>query len=112
MDWKSALEALGGAMPETTENNNEIEKETTSAPTGKEKKREKLSIFMEKKGRGGKVATIITGFTGDDAEVDEIARTLKKRIGVGGSSRGGEILLQGDWRDKAAEVLRSLNFKI
>jgi translation initiation factor 1 len=108
MDWKSALGALNEI--EVPAAPAETPAEATSAPASK--KREKLSIFMEKKGRAGKVATIITGFTGSDEEVEEVARTLKKRIGVGGSARGGEILLQGDWRDKAAEVLRSLNFKI
>jgi translation initiation factor 1 len=107
MDWKSALGALNDIDVPAAETAAE------ATPTAeKPKKRDKLSIFMEKKGRAGKVATIITGFSGSDEEVEEVARTLKKRIGVGGSSRGGEILLQGDWRDKATAVLRDLDFRI
>ena len=107
-DWKDALAALNasGTLPEGEEHNEERNNDKESCvamPT--------LRIILDRKGRKGKTATIIEGFTGTDEEVTETARHLKQKIGTGGSSRGGEILLQGDWRDRAAELLRELGYK-
>ena len=110
MDWKDALAALGasGTLPEGEET---AQEETlTQGKTGSQGG--KLHIELDRKGRKGKTATIIYGFTGNDEEVAETAKTLKQKIGVGGSSRGGEILPQGDWRDRAAEILRDLGYKL
>ena len=74
--------------------------------------RQTLHVLMERKGRAGKVATIIEGFSLTDEEVAEIASQLKKRLGIGGSSRGGEILLQGDRRREAAELLRAMGHTV
>ncbi len=81
-----------------------------SSRTGSVKKKEKLNVSMEKKGRGGKTATIIYGFTSDDEEIASVAAVLKRRLGIGGSSRGGEILLQGDVREKVKPVLREMGY--
>ena len=61
---------------------------------------------VDRKGRGGKTATIISGFTLDDEEIAEIAARLKKSLGVGGSARGGEILIQGDRKNDVLNLLR------
>ena len=71
-----------------------------------------LIVSMERKGRGGKTATIISGFTMDDSEVAEIASRLKSRLGTGGSARGGEILIQGDRREDVAAWLRGQGYKV
>ena len=71
----------------------------------------RLDIVLERKGRGGKQATIVTGFTiGDDA-VKLVASQLKRRLGTGGSARGGEILVQGDWRQRVQDELTAMGFK-
>lgn len=72
-----------------------------------------LTVSMERKGRGGKTATIISGFTlaGDD-KIAGIASRLKSRLGTGGSARGGEILIQGDRRDDVAAWLRAQGYKV
>ena len=75
-------------------------------------KRETIHIVMEKKGRGGKTATIIDGFQCSDEEIDEIARELRKRLGTGGSARGGEILIQGDRRADVARLLCEKGFTV
>lgn len=108
-DWKDALRALGGELPQE-EASDDTAPEEPAAPTAR--KKTKLSISMERKGRKGKTATIIYGFECGDEELEEIARTLKTKIGTGGSARGGEILLQGEWRDRAAELLRELGFRL
>lgn len=113
-DWKDALSALSGVLPE----DNSPAKETSTEETGdtqippKPKKLPKLQYFFEKKGRAGKPATIIAGFGNmTDEEISDIARTLKQKLGCGGSSRGGEILLQGDRRSQSKEILSSMGFK-
>lgn len=70
----------------------------------------KLVITYERKGRGGKPATIIEGFDTavSNDEIDDIARKLRQRLATGGSSRGRQILLQGDCRDKARNILNTL----
>ncbi len=99
-DWQDSLRALMGNMPA---------EETDAAPTPAEEEKKvqtaRLDIIVERKGRGGKVATIISGFTVDDEQVAEIAANLKRRLGAGGSSRGGEILIQGE---RARDVLNAL----
>ena len=107
MDWKDALAGLRSGMPEGEET-----QDTLAVKEEKKKQKGKLHIVIERKGRNGKTATIIEGFEGSDREIEEIARELKQKIGTGGSARGGEILLQGDWRDKAAELLRGMGFKV
>ncbi len=67
-------------------------------------------MLLDKKGRKGKAATIVAGFTLPDDEVEGVARQLKTRLGCGGSARGGEILIQGDKRREVAEALSALGF--
>jgi translation initiation factor 1 len=70
-----------------------------------------LDIIFERKGRGGKTATIITGFTVSDDQVSDIAARLKRKLGAGGSARGGEILIQGDRRNDVLKLLTDMGLK-
>ena len=70
-----------------------------------------LDIILERKGRGGKQATIITGFTCDDEALKQVASQLKRSLSVGGSARGGEILIQGDFRQRVLDQLKLMGFK-
>lgn len=107
-DWKDALAALSG-LPEASPDPEQLTTMTTAKTM---KTSTTLHIVVEKKGRGGKVATIVEGFECSDDEIDDIARDLRKRLGTGGSARGGEILIQGDRRDDVAAILRSRGFKV
>lgn len=104
MDWKDILAQMKDSLPEGDN--------SADAEGNKSGKREKLSVAMERKGRGGKTATIIFGFTGSDEEVAEVAARLKQRLGTGGSSRGGEILLQGDVREKIGPLLKDMGYRL
>lgn len=74
----------------------------------------KLDVILEKKGRGGKIATIIAGFGEEetDDDIERLAALLKKRLGTGGSARGGEILIQGDRRDDVIAILKQQGYKV
>lgn len=109
-DWKDMLARLQGEgnLPEGED---PAEEATPELPADNRKKG-KLNVVTERKGRGGKTATIVEGFTCDDEEVAEIAAKLKKKLGCGGSARGGEILIQGDRRKDVAELLKALGFRV
>lgn len=106
-DWESALGALlnFGNLPEGEEVKAEEE-----APAAAAKGR--LVVSYERKGRAGKEATIISGFTESHEEVSAIASQLKSKLGTGGSARGGEILIQGNRRDQVIPLLRKMGYKI
>ncbi len=110
MDWKDALASLSG-LPEGEEPQPSPQpgNSTTSQPHNQTTP---LHVLIEKKGRGGKTATIVEGFEISDDEVDEIARTLRKRLGTGGSARGGEILIQGDRKTDVVGMLKEMGFKV
>ena len=112
MDWK---DALGKAF-------NLPANEETAAPTPDEQPAQqagpvepqggrRLDIVFERKGRGGKQATIVTGFVCDDEALKTVASQLKRSLGVGGSARGGEILIQGDCRQQVLDLLQGMGFK-
>lgn len=72
--------------------------------------RSPLHVIKERKGRAGKVATIVEGFECSEQELQSVARKLKQTLGTGGSARGGEILIQGDVAERVREMLRSFSF--
>ena len=108
-DWK---EALGKAFNVPTDRPQEPE-ETPATDKGdalQQQGKTRLDIMLERKGRGGKQATIVTGFIVDDETLKQVASQLKRTLGVGGSARCGEILIQGDFRQRVLTQLQSMGF--
>ena len=124
-DWKSALAALG-ATEETNDN-----KEKTDIDRKKRvgvvystnpdykysgdsqedadtlpKNQQKLRLNMERAGRGGKTVTLVKGFVGSDEDITSLCKLLKQKCGVGGSVKDGEIIIQGDHRQRLVEILK------
>ena len=66
---------------------------------------QKLRIWLETKQRGGKAATVITGFAGPESDLEELGKKLKSFCGTGGSVKDGEAIVQGDQRDKVLQWL-------
>lgn len=99
-DWKKRLDIVYSTNPDYHYNK---EGEYISKTQPKEK--QMLRISLDKRNRKGKSVTLISGFSGTDDDLKELGKMLKTRCGVGGSAKEGEIIIQGDHREKVLEIL-------
>lgn len=105
MDWKDHL----GIVYSTNAN---FEYTTSEEPEQETlpKNQQRLRVAMEKNHRGGKTVTIVRGFVGNDEDLEELARLLKTRLGVGGSAKEGEVIVQGDFRTRVIDILKKAGY--
>ena len=75
-------------------------------------KEQVLRVYIEKKGRGGKTASVLKGFVGTDDDRNDLSKMIKAICGAGGSVKDGEIIIQGDQRDKIVKLLAAKNYGI
>lgn len=109
---KLGLEDLGGFIFSTNEDfdyeaHNPSINEETLAPND-----QYLEAHFSNKGRGGKTVTIIKGFQGPEDDLKSLGKLLKKKCGVGGAVKEGEIIIQGNYRDKIIEILKKENYNV
>ena len=124
-DWKSALVALGATEePNDNKEKTEIDRkkrigvvystnpdyeysddsqeESDTLP----KNQQKMRLNMERVGRGGKTVILVKGFVGSEEDITALSKLLKQKCGVGGSVKDGEIIIQGDHRQRLIEILK------
>lgn len=107
MDWK---DILAGKIEDGTLSREDFVPEQDQEAGSRQA--DVLKVSVDRKGRKGKTATLVEGFTCPDEEVRSIAAALKTRLGTGGSSRGGDILIQGDVADKVRQLLVSMGYRV
>ena len=99
-NWKDRLGMVYSTNPDFKyDEGEEVEKDTLP------KERQPLRISLDKRNRGGKTVTLVTGFIGKDDDLTALGKYLKVKCGVGGSAKDGEIIIQGDVRKKVADIL-------
>ncbi len=100
-DWKERLNVVYSTNPDFKY---ETEDETENETFPKEK--QNLRVSIEKKNRGGKTATIVSGFLGTDDDLRDLEKLLKTKCGVGGSAKEGKIIIQGELKNKVIDILK------
>ena len=104
-DWKERLGVVFSTNPDfnyTTEGETEV---ATLAP-----EKQNLKIWLDRL-KGGRVATVVRGFVGSEEDLSQLGKELKKSCGVGGTAKDGEIIIQGDHRDRVLELLAKAGYK-
>ena len=99
-DWKDRLNVVYSTNPNFSYEMDDDEEQVTL-----DKTKQNLRVSIDKKNRGGKVVTLITGFVGTENDLKKLGKLLKSKCGVGGSAKDSEIIVQGDFKTKIIELL-------
>ena len=105
-DWKKRLGVVFSTNPDFAYQEEEEQEPETLEPS-----KQNLIVSIDRKGRGGKQVTLVTGFIGKSDDLAEVGRALKVKCGVGGSAKDGEITIQGDFRDRVVALLKDMGYK-
>lgn len=104
-DWKSRLGVVYSTNPDFQYTTEQSLQAQTLPP-----EKQRLIVGIDRRNRGGKQVTLVSGFVGGADDLKELGRALKTKLGVGGSAKDGEITIQGDFRDKVTELLKGMGY--
>ena len=105
-DWKKRDGVVYSTDSNFQFNYGQSEEQETVAPGAQQ-----LRVLLDTSGRAGKQVTLVSGFVGNSADLDSLAKNLKTKCGVGGSVKDGEILIQGDHREKIKQILKNSGYR-
>ena len=100
-DWKERLNVVYSTNPNFNYETDDDEEQVTPPPPPPN-----IRGHRARKKPGGKVVTLITGFVGTDNDLKDLGKFLKTKCGVGGAAKDGEIIVQGDFKQKILELLK------
>lgn len=106
MNWKERLNIVY-----STDTNFEYENGRTAEAETLPPDKQALRIRLDRRQRNGKQVTLVTGFTGTEDDLKTLGKLLKTKCGVGGSAKDGEIIIQGDFREKVKALLLAEGYK-
>lgn len=107
-DWKDRLGMVYSTNPDFQFQYNENQEEQETLPPSKQD----LRVMRDSKQRKGKTVSLVTGFIGSEEDLKELGKMIKSKIGVGGTVKDGEIIIQGDFVDKIIEILVKQGYKV
>lgn len=105
-DWKDRLNVVFSTNP-NFQYETEEEEEQELLP----KNQQKLRVKLDRKNRGGKTVTLVTGFVGPEDDLKALGKLLKGKLGVGGSAKDGEIIIQGEFKERVIDILQKEGYK-
>lgn len=106
-DWKDRLNVVYSTNKDFDYENDAEDENETLQPN-----KQNLKVSIDRKKRKGKSVTLIEGFIGTEDDLKDLAKTLKTKCGVGGSAKDGQIMIQGEFKQKIADILKGLNYKV
>lgn len=105
-DWKERL-----GMVYSTDPDFKYETGSQSDVATPDNGKQRLRVALDKRNRGGKKVTIVADFIGSDDDLQALGKTLRQKCGVGGSAKDGQIIIQGDLRERVVELLTAMGYK-
>lgn len=105
-DWKQRLGVVYSTNPDFKYEQESVTEEETLAP-----EKQKLTVSIDRRCRAGKQVTLVSGFVGSESDLKELGKMLKVKCGVGGTTKDGEITIQGDLRDKVTALLCAMGYR-
>lgn len=104
-DWKDRLGVVFSTDPDYKYETTQAQEDQTLAP-----ERQNLRVWLDRL-KGGRTATVVRGFVGSQQALAELGKELKTKCGVGGTAKEGEIIIQGDHRDRIVELLTKAGYR-
>lgn len=105
-DWKSRLNVVYSTNPDFVYETPPSGQADTPPPAQQD-----LRVWLDRKSRAGKQVTLVKGFLGSEEDLKELGRLLKSKCGVGGTAKDGEIIIQGDFRDRVVDILLKAGYR-